>query len=156
MRWLKLTAFSFLITTVTFISCKQEANLVLANYAAYLLPMNGAQEVPAVSTSATGSMNVTYSQASKILTYTLTWSGLSGNASAAHIHGTAQTGVTAGVIQSFTGFPATPAGTYSGTVYMDGIRMIESQLLSGEYYMNIHTAANGGGEIRGQILLKKL
>ena len=42
-------------------------------------------------------------------------------------------------------------GKVSGTMLADGVVVKEQDLLNGLYYMNIHTAANGGGEIRAQI-----
>ena len=155
MKWLKLTAFTFLFTTIALLSCKKESYLVLHEYTGSYLPMTGAQEVPAVTTTAGGNITATYSQFTKILTYKIQWGGLSGNAIAAHIHGTGAAGVVAGVYQSFSGFPAVAAGSYSGSVLIDGVKLTELQLLAGEYYINIHTAANTGGEIRGQLNLVK-
>ena len=155
MRWLKLTAFSFLFSSFLFIACEEESHLVPAEYAGNSIGMTGTQEVPIVTTSATGTIKASYSQFSKTLVYTVTFSGLSGNASAAHIHGTAEQGVNAGVLQTFNGFPAKAAGTYSGSLLIDGVKFLEESLLAGKYYMNIHTAANPGGEIRGQLVLTK-
>ncbi len=155
MKWLKLTAYSFLISTVAFVSCKQEANLALNLYENNYIAMSGAQEVPAVTSAALGNVQATYSQFTKTLTYKVTWSGLSGNATAAHIHGTGGTGIVAGVLQTFVGFPLTAAGTYSGSLLIDGVKLTEEILLAGQYYVNIHTTLNGGGEIRGQLLLFK-
>lgn len=156
MKWLKLTAFTFLITSMALISCKQEDNLVLNEYAGNFLPMSGGQEVPAVATSAIGQIQANYSQFTKTLTYKILWAGLSGNATAAHIHGTGETGVAAGVLQTFVGFPLIASGSYSGSLYIDGVKFREENLLAGRYYINIHTATNPGGEIRGQIKLSKL
>lgn len=159
MKWLKLTAFAFLFSSFTFIACEKEAHLVPAEYASNIIIMNGAQEVPAVATSAVGSIVATYSQYTKVLTYRVTWGGLSGNAVAGHIHGTGEAGINAGVLQDFsnssTTFPKLPAGIYNGTVVIDGVKLLEEYLLAGKYYINIHTAANPGGEIRGQLILTK-
>ena len=117
--------------------------------------MSGSQETPAVTTSATGTIEATYNRLTKTLSYKVTFSGLSGNASAAHIHGLGEAGVAEGVLQSFLGFPAATSGTYSGSLLIDGVKFKEEYLLGSRYYMNIHTAANGGGEIRGQLVLSK-
>jgi hypothetical protein len=155
MKWLKLTAFTFVFTSIAFLSCKEEDYLVPGEFASTNLPMSGAQEVPAVTTGATGTIQATYSQYSKTLNYTVTFSGLSGNAAAAHIHGTGEPGINAVVLQTFAGFPAKTAGTYSGSLLIDGVKILEEYLLAGKYYINIHTAANPGGEIRGQLILTK-
>ena len=71
------------------------------HYAGKALIMSGVQEIPVVTTTATGTIDADYSKLTKVLTYKIAWSGLSGNASRAHIHGTAEIGFTAGVLQSF-------------------------------------------------------
>lgn len=161
MRLTKLTAFTFLITSFAFNSCsKEEDSLVRHEYGNNAIQMTGSQEVPAVTTAAVGTIQANYSQFTKILTYKITWSGLSGNATAAHIHGTGGPGIVAGVLQNFdqTGntFPKTASGTYSSSLVVDGVKILEEPILAGEYYINIHTAANPTGEIRGQLVLSKL
>lgn len=153
MRFLKLTATLFLFSFV-FVSCDKELNLEPGEYAGSS-DMSGSQEVPAVITGASGTIRVTYSQRSKILTYLITWINLSGNPTGAHIHGLAEAGVNAGVVQAFGGFPAATIGSYTGSLFVDGVKVIEENLLSGKYYVNIHTAVNPGGQIRGQIILNK-
>ena len=114
--------------------------------------MSGSQEVPAVTTSATGSINVTYNKKSKELSYTATWANLSGPATAMHFHGPAVAGVSAGVLIGITGFPAAASGSVTGTITVPNTGVIlEADLLAGKWYFNIHTAANPPGEIRGQI-----
>ena len=154
MRSLKLTAVLFLFSFF-FVSCDKELNLEPGEYIG-ATTMSGSQEVPAVTTTASGSISVTYSQRDKTLRYTITWTGLSGNPTGAHIHGIAEEGVNAGVLQTFNGFPAATTGSYSGTLLVDGVKIKEEYLLSGKYYANIHTAANPGGQIRGQIILRRL
>ena len=157
MRLPKLTAL--LVTVIFFASCTDSSEIDKDNtYVANALPMTGSQETPAVTTSATGSIDANYNKLSKILSYKITFRGISGTgATAAHIHGTADPGVAAGVLQSFTGFPVLKtSGTYTGTLFIDGVKFLEAELLAGRYYMNIHSVANGGGEIRGQLILTKL
>ncbi len=153
MRSLKLIAALFVFSLV-FLSCDKESYLEPEEYAG-ATNMSGSQEVPAVTTNASGTIRVTYSQRSKILSYIVTFIGLSGNPTGAHIHGLAERGVNAGVLQSFSGFPAATIGSYSGTLFIDGVKFTEENLLAGKYYINIHTAANTGGQIRGQIELTK-
>ena len=154
MRSLKLTAALFLFS-FAFFSCDKELNLEPGDYIG-ATTMSGSQEVPAVTTTASGTIRVTYSQRDKVLNYTITWIGLSGNPTGAHIHGLAEEGVNAGILQTFNGFPAATFGSYSGTLLVDGVKIKEEYLLSGKYYVNIHTAANPGGQIRGQIILTRL
>jgi hypothetical protein len=110
--------------------------------------LNGAGEVPAVTTLGTGFGVFTLDGTT--LTYSIAYTGLSGTASAAHIHGPATATATAGVLIPFTLSPAGSSGFISGTATLTAQQV--TYLTSGMLYANIHTAANGGGEIRGQIL----
>jgi CHRD domain len=116
------------------------------------LPMSGLQEVPQRLTSGNGSMDFVYNRDSRTLSYTVRWNSLTGPVVQAHIHGTAQKGVNAGILQDWTTpIPKAVSGTYSGSVLIDGVVFREEDLLLGRYYVNIHTAMYPGGEIRGQI-----
>ena len=85
-----------------------------------------------------------------IITYNVTFSGLSAPTIAAHIHGSAPPGVNAPVLFPFTGPFGTTSGTFSGTTAPLTVQQI-SDLNAGLFYANIHTVNFGGGEIRGQI-----
>ncbi|HET9746441.1 MAG TPA: CHRD domain-containing protein [Chitinophagaceae bacterium] len=156
MRLPGLTAFFMSLSILFFVSCKSTEEVEKENiYLGNALPMTGAQETPPVTTSATGSIDANYNRLSRTLSYKISFSGLSGNATAAHIHGLGEAGVTAGVVQTFVGFPAATSGTYSGTLLVDGVKIKEEDILAGRYYANIHTAARPAGEIRGQLILTK-
>ncbi len=117
-------------------------------------PMTGDQENPAVATTATGSFDASYNPESKLFTITVRWQGLSGNATLMHIHGPAERGTNTGVIQNFaTLFASAPSGSFTTNFTINGTTQTEADLLAGKWYVNIHTAAHGGGEIRGQIEL---
>ena len=108
--------------------------------------LDGKQEVPATTSAATGTADVDYDAASKKLTWKLTYSGLSGPATAAHFHGPAEAGKNAGVkipIPNATSSPAEGSAVLTDEQAAD--------LVAGNYYINVHTAANPGGEIRGQV-----
>src|ERR1700724_3618531 len=107
---------------------------------------SGKSEVPANSSAATGTADINYDPATKKLTWKLTYSGLSGPATAAHFHGPAEPGKNAGVkvpIPNATASPAEGSATLTDEQAAD--------LMAGKYYVNVHTAANPGGEIRGQV-----
>jgi len=119
------------------------AGMWASAYAAdtYKAPLNGASEVPPVTTTAAGSATVTVD--GKKATWSVTYSGLT--PAAAHIHCGAAAGANAGVAVPLTAGPSPMSG--SG-------EMTEAQLAdlaAGKCYINIHTAANKGGEIRGQL-----
>ena len=101
--------------------------------------LDGKSEVPATTSSGTGT-------ASKKLSWTVTYSGLSGPATAAHFHGPAEVGKNAGVAVAIPNAAASPV---KGEATLTEAQAAD--LLGGKYYINIHTAANPGGEIRGQV-----
>src|SRR5215813_670839 len=59
--------------------------------------LDSKQEVPVNASTATGTADIDYDPASKKLSWKLTYSGLSGPATAAHFHGPAEAGKNAGV-----------------------------------------------------------
>jgi hypothetical protein len=113
--------------------------------------MDGAQEVPPVAGSGIGMISTTYDDATNSLTYAYGWTGLTGPVTMAHFHGPAAPGVDAGVQIGLSGFAAAPGGVFAGSVVLNPTQ--EADLLAGLWYINLHTAANGGGEIRGQLTL---
>ncbi|MEO6527753.1 MAG: CHRD domain-containing protein [Gemmatimonadaceae bacterium] len=121
----------------------------------YNATLTGASEVPVKAVAGTGTASVVKNGTT--FTYTITYTGLTGTLSGAHIHGPAAVGVNAGIVVAFTvpaGSPAT--GTLTGTFTAPtaatvSIDSLEVLLKNGNAYFNLHTAANPGGEIRGQI-----
>jgi hypothetical protein len=127
------------------------AAIVLGGSAAHAEKMkamlDGKSEVPPNASAGTGAADITYDPATKKLSWKLTYSGLSGPATAAHFHGPADSGKNAGVavaIPNATSSPAEGSATLTDAQAAD--------LEAGKYYVNIHTAANPGGEIRGQVM----
>ena len=117
--------------------------------AAFRATLTGAAERPnPVTTTATGTALL--SLLGNQLTYHITFDGLSGPATAGHIHGPAGADAAAGVLIGFPNVPAAAAGTFSGVLTLTDAQL--NNVLTGQTYVNIHTAANGGGEIRGQVL----
>ncbi|WP_426419331.1 CHRD domain-containing protein [Bradyrhizobium genosp. A] len=108
--------------------------------------LDGKSEVPATTSSGTGMADINYDAATKKLTWKLTYSGLSGPATAAHFHGPAEAGKNADVMVPIPGAANSPA---EGSATLTDAQA--SDLLAGKLYVNIHTAANPGGEIRGQV-----
>ncbi|MDD1518334.1 MULTISPECIES: CHRD domain-containing protein [Bradyrhizobium] len=108
--------------------------------------LDGKSEVPANTSSATGTADLDYDAASKKLSWTVTYSGLSGPATAAHFHGPAEAGKNAGVAVAIPNAASSPV---KGEATLTEAQAAD--LLGGKYYINIHTAANPGGEIRGQV-----
>jgi len=154
---LKRMAAGIFFLTVTFYACKKDTETVTNTVKdpVYFLRGNatGAQEAPnKVTTTATGTLAGRYNKDSNTLSYTVTWTGLTGgNATAGHFHGPADPGVAAGVVLPFTGIASATSGTFSGTATLTDAQ--ETDLLNGMWYFNIHDATYPGGEIRGQVVL---
>jgi len=108
--------------------------------------LSAASEVPKNDSKGTGSVTVTYDDASKKMTWKGSYKDLSGPATAAHFHGPAPVGKNAGVM-----IPITPNGPeFEGSATLTDAQA--KALEDGELYVNVHTAANKGGEIRGQLV----
>jgi hypothetical protein len=106
----------------------------------------GSSEVPAVTTNATGIVEATLATGSKVLSWRLSYSGLSGPATGAHFHGPAMAGQNAGVVVPITGPLTSPI---VGSVTLTPGQVAE--ITAGKWYVNLHTAANPNGEARGQV-----
>lgn len=128
-----------------------------------LLPGN---EVPTVTSTASGGeigSGITFDEATNILSINIGWGSLngftdlSGDATGAHIHGTADQSSTAGVVvnfgtsPAFTFDPSATGGSVVGSIDITTTSIDPTDLLGGLYYINIHTAANPGGQIRGNL-----
>jgi len=115
----------------------------------YKAHLTAKDEVPPNASSATGDGTFRLNPATKELTWDVTFSGLSGPATAAHIHGPAAPGANAGVVVPFDP-PKAPSGEITGSKMLTDAQIADLQ--TGKYYANIHTDANKGGEIRGQLM----
>jgi hypothetical protein len=116
---------------------------------AFKAALSGKDEVPANSTKGSGSVDATYDTTTKKLSWKGTYSGLTGPATAAHFHGPAEPGKNAGVF-----VPADAAKSpFEGTATLTDAQAAD--LTKGEWYFNVHTAENKGGEIRGQVTKAK-
>ena len=119
------------------------------------LTFSGLQETPANNSTATGTFVGTYNDVTDSLIYTITFTGLSANVTAAHFHGYVPPGI-AGPILFFPVNPSFPTGVMGGT-FVDSIKLTQGQedsLKMGLIYFNIHTSTFPGGEIRAQIFLQ--
>jgi hypothetical protein len=108
--------------------------------------MDGSQEVPPSGSPAVGLGQTLIDTNTNTLFYHISYSGLVGTETAAHIHGFSPPGVNSGVVHTLpAGNPKVGAWVYTNAQ--------EASILAGLTYINIHTTANPGGEIRGQILV---
>ncbi len=109
--------------------------------------LKAASEVPPTNSKGSGSVTATYDTASKKLSWKGSYKDLSGPATAAHFH-IGEAGKNGAVA-----VPISPATSpLEGSATLTDAQA--SELLAGRMYVNVHTAANRGGEIRGQITSK--
>lgn len=108
--------------------------------------LSSAAEVPANASAGTGNLEATFDKASGVLRWKLTYSGLTGPATMAHFHGPAMPGANAGVVVPFPSAASPAEGQATLTPAQ------AADLVGGRWYVNVHTAQNPGGEIRGQVL----
>lgn len=144
MRRICLTAFavaaSFLISSCT----KQDAVFNQVGYQAVLLPSN---EVPARASDGYGDATGFYNTVTKVITLRINYYNLKAALTAWHIH-KAPPGVNGPVIHNFGAAAPSDFMFISAPLTADQ----ENDLFTGNYYVNLHTTAFPGGEIRGQLL----
>ena len=139
-RMLALLGAATLLTTGVL-----TATAVHAETITFKASLSGGAEVPAKTTDGKGTTTATLDTATKVLTYSEDYTGLSGPATAAHFHGPAEAGANAPVVVPF----ASAASPIQGTATLTDAQMAD--LMAGKWYANVHTAANPAGEIRGQM-----
>jgi hypothetical protein len=108
--------------------------------------LSGREEVPAVNTQGSGQADVMFDRATKKLSWTVNYSGLSGPPTMAHFHA-GKPGANGPVAVPIASGP-TPS-PMKGEATLNDAQV--QQLMAGDMYVNIHTNANKGGEIRGQV-----
>src|SRR5579863_2140118 len=108
--------------------------------------LTAAKEVPPKTGSGEGYAFMSYNEGTRALSWKIYYTGLSGPATAAHIHGPADMTANAGV--------AINLGAAGSSPIVGSATLTEAQaadLAGGKYYLNVHTQGNPGGEIRGQV-----
>jgi hypothetical protein len=107
--------------------------------------VNGAQQVPANPSTATGTFAGTYSSVNKQLVYTVTYQGMTPTIAHIHTGGPGESGSVAIPFQNL-------ASPITGTVTLTAEQA--DNLLSNRMYVNLHSAAYPSGELRGDIKKK--
>ena len=134
------------VAAIVFVGAVALATPSMAAMVNFKASLSGKSEVPPNTTAGTGSVTASYDTDSKKLTWKGSYSGLTGPASAAHFHGPAPAGKNAGVM-----VPISPNGpSFEGSATLNDAQA--KALMDGDMYVNVHTAANKAGEIRGQLV----
>lgn len=108
--------------------------------------LRGDQEVPPASTLGQGQLDAVLDHRTRLLRWKLNYTALTGPVTAGHFHGPALPGANAGVVLPLGAPLNSPA---EGSATLTEAQMAD--LLAGRWYVNLHTAAFPGGEIRGQV-----
>jgi hypothetical protein len=117
----------------------------LAQTTTYMIDLKRSEEVPPNTGKGSGAADVIYDPAIKLLKWKVIYSGLTGPATMGHIHGPAEPGENAPPIIAFAKLDSPIEGSATLTDAQ------AANLIAGKLYINIHTAENKGGEIRGQV-----
>lgn len=119
------------------------ASAATEKFHATLMPSS---EVPPTKSAGTGEANVSLNTTTHEITYDVTFSGFASQATAAHIHGPAESGKNAGVMVPLGNNPTSPI---KGTATLTPAQ--QQNLTAGMTYVNVHTKNNPSGAIRGQL-----
>ena len=122
-------------------------SMMASNTTALSAKLSGANEVPANTSAGSGMLDASFDKQTNVLTWTVTYAGLTGPVKAGHFHGPAAAGANAGVALGFTGSVDSPI---KGSATLTAAQVAD--VMAGKWYVNLHTAANPGGEVRGQVM----
>lgn len=117
------------------------------------VPLSGAQQVPPLQISGSGTARLTYDPSARVVTWSITYSGLSSPVTMAHFHGPAPEGKNAPVVIWLTKRNALGPSPITGQATLTPTQA--QQFTSGQWYVNVHTEDNPAGEIRGQVVWPK-
>lgn len=120
-----------------------------SNMVAFTTQLRGANEVPPNASAGSGSVDAAFNKDTMKLSWKVNYSGMTGNATAGHFHGPAAVGANSGVALGWTN-PI--ANGMEGSATLTAAQAAD--LMAGKWYANIHTAANPGGELRGQMTVR--
>jgi hypothetical protein len=129
------------------------ASLALAVPVSFKVSLSGAQSVPPIQTAGTGSADITYDSATRKVSWSITYSGLSSPATMAHFHGPASQGENGPVVIWLSTQGTSPTSPITGEATLTPEQA--EQFTAGQWYINVHTQSHPAGEIRGQVLPPK-
>ncbi len=145
MRPRKLSIFLGLLALACLVSTPASSTIINLTASLDCSQANAGAGTCAGGGSGTGSGTITLDDVTNLLSWNVTWSGLSSPATLAHFHGPALPSQNAGITVGI-GVPTPRIGS---TIISASE---EADLLAGLWYLNVHTTAFPGGEIRGQVV----
>jgi CHRD domain-containing protein len=146
-----MAAFAMIGLTACSLLQSQSPKTTAAPGVALAADLSGRNEVPPTnSRAAAGTARFEYDKTSHLVTWNVTFGSLTGTGTAAHVHGPADADANAAVVLSLA-----PRNMYPIVSPLQGSATLTdaqaADLMAGKWYVNIHTATNPNGEIRGQL-----
>jgi hypothetical protein len=145
---MKTRTFLSLVGIAAALSLSACGSMVASNTTALSAKLSGANEIPKNASTGSGMLDASLDKQTNVLTWTVTYAGLTGPVKAGHYHGPASAGANAGVALGFSGSVESPI---KGSATLTAAQVAD--VMAGKWYVNLHTAANPGGEVRGQVML---
>lgn len=126
--------------------------IALAAQTSFDVPLSGQEQSPPVQTSGTGTAHLTYDPQTRVMKWSIEYSGLSSPVTMAHFHRGAK-GQNGPVViwLSKRGEPVSSPITGQQTLTAAEAK----QMMAGDWYINVHTKDHPAGEIRGQVVPPK-
>lgn len=121
----------------------------MSNMVALSTQLRASNQVPPNASPGTGTVDAVFNKDTSMLRWKVSYSGLTGPATAGHFHGPAAAGANAGVVLPWGSAITSPM---EGSATLTPAQTAD--LMAGRWYANVHTAANPGGEVRGQMLVR--
>jgi CHRD domain len=125
------------------------AEMPMSSTVAITGALTASAENPPNASTGSGNIEASLDKTTSKLKWKVSYAGLSGPVVAAHFHGPAQSGQNAGVALGFQGSLASPI---EGEATLTAAQAAD--VLAGKWYVNLHTKANPGGEVRAQVIAK--
>ncbi|KAF1029979.1 MAG: hypothetical protein GAK40_00245 [Burkholderia plantarii] len=135
------------ILNISLVAGVLAASAAHAETAKLVANLQPSSEVPPTATQGSGALAATFDTTTHTLVWSVTYSGLTGPATAAHFHGPAPVGQNAGVQVPIA--KDALASPIHGSAVLDDQQVTD--LMAGKWYFNVHTKAHPAGEIRGQV-----
>jgi hypothetical protein len=129
------------------------AGAAQADPVSFQVLLSGAQCVPPVDTTGSGTADLTFDPATRVVAWKIPYSGLSSPSTMAHFHGPAKQGQNAPPVIWLSTQGSPPANPMTGSATLTPEQA--QQFSDGEWYVNVHTQSHPAGEIRGQVIPPK-
>ena len=134
------------------VSAAAAVGLAQAAPQSFSVPLSGDQQVPKVASPGSATANFTWDPATRGLTWSITFSGLSSPATMAHIHSGAA-GKNGPVVLWLSARGAPPDSPFGGSATLTPAQV--AQLKASAWYVNLHSKDHPAGELRGQVIPPK-